>query len=723
MTQPQAPQPFETFIAQLRAVAAATRQRRLLWLSGSVEWCRNAATSVMAGVADDDLLWVSNLAPAGVRQIDNSQCTHVLGSELAMVVYDAHSGFDADALGAVSGLVRGGGLLLLLTPSLAQWPSLPDSEALRFMAGTDATEPSRFISRLVQRLSGAPGLYRLEEGGVLPAVEPTVAATDDKLMDELIAAPCRTTDQQRAVEAIIKTARGHRKRPTVLLSDRGRGKSAALGIAAAQLLREGAKRIIVTAPRLDAAASLFEHAAALLPESQSHRGRLELGDCVLEFIAPDELIQSHPIVDLLLVDEAAAIPTPMLDELLSHYTRIVFATTVHGYEGSGRGFLLRFSETLNKKMPGGQQLRLEQPIRWTANDPVEAAIFDALLLNATIADEEQLVDVSLEQCVIEAVDRDRLLADESTLSQLFGLLVLAHYRTRPNDLRQLLDSSGVMIYVMRQSSVVVGTALVANEGGLDAALSQAIYEGKRRLHGHLMPQSLAAHVGLPDAATLHYRRIMRIAIHPQLQDNGFGSAMIRQIVVDAQRDGLDAIGASFGVTPALLRFWQQLKFTPVRIGLQREQSSGSHSLMVMQPLSERGVELYGEAHERFHARLPHLLVDELQALGAEIVAALLFVQQIKETVAALPLAEHEWRDLDAFAHANLGLETVIVPLWQLTHHHFTTRSAELSSQQQALLVVKVLQRREWADVCRLTDYNGKGDALKALRQCVARLLD
>lgn len=703
---------FEDFIAQLRAVARATQHRRLLWLSGSATWCHRLAETATADVLPEDRLWVSNLTMnKGQQQIKNSECRQVLGSECSMVVYDAHAGLDADALGAVSGVVKSGGLLLLLTPPLTHWPTTPDPESHRLMTSIDN---SRFIERLITRLQQAQGLYIVEEGGELPSVEVVRPLPAEGFIDP----PCRTIDQQLAVAAIIKTARGHRKRPTVLLSDRGRGKSAALGIAAAQLLREGMCRITVTAPRMDATAALFEQAARLLPEAQLQRGQLNYGGATLTFIAPDELLQTHPATDLLLIDEAAAIPTPMLNALVQHYNRIVFATTVHGYEGSGRGFLLRFNETLHRTMPGGQQLRLEQPIRWAIDDPVEAAIFDALLLNATIASDAQLASLIAEQCVVETIDRDQLMHDEATLSQLFGLLVLAHYRTRPNDLRQLLDSPGLTVYVIRHGELIVGTALVADEGGLDAALSQAIYEGSRRLHGHLLPQSLAAHVGLPDAATLRYRRIMRIAIHPQRQRCGFGSALISKIVADARHHGLDAIGASFGITPELLHFWQRLAFTPIRIGLQREQSSGSHSLLVVRPLSVAGEQLHQQAHERFHLRLPSLLAEPLSDLDATLAVALM---QRHEPSPPLQLSTDDWRDLHTFAHANLSLETVIVPLWQLTRHHLI--AAKLPLGHQPLLVKKMLQKNSWAELCRDTGYTGKNEALKALRQVVGQLID
>lgn len=44
----------------------------------------------------------------------------------------------------------------------------------------------------------------------------------------------------------------------------------------------------------------------------------------------------------LIVDEAAAIPGPLLRQLVTRFPRTLLTTTVQGYEGTGRGFLLKF---------------------------------------------------------------------------------------------------------------------------------------------------------------------------------------------------------------------------------------------------------------------------------------------------------------------------------------------------------------------------------------------
>lgn len=682
----------------LRQSALASRQRRALLLSGSASWCRARAVGIAAQLAQAQTLWLN--AETHARKY--------LGGEKDLLIYDAHDGFDADAFGAVSGVIRGGGLMVLLTPPLTQWPELRDPEAERFFAGDGGA--SRFIRRFIAIARQAHGVVIVNEGDELaPATVATVPPVSAAASTE----PFGSADQAEAVAAIIKVARGHRRRPAVLIADRGRGKSSALGIAAAQLLQQGIKHITVTGPRLDAVAPVFEHAHRLLPEGKATRGLFETDTGRLVFMPPDELIAHGPETELLLVDEAAAIPTPMLSELLSRYARIAFATTVHGYEGTGRGFSLRFNKVLDRCTPGWQQVRLHQAIRWADNDPLESFVFNALLLDAVIADETQLGALAPEDCRVERIHRDQLLRDEQLLSQTFGLLVLAHYRTRPNDLRQLLDSPGLQVYVLRHAQHVVAVALLLQEGDLDAALAKQIYLGRRRPSGHLLPQSLAFHAGLLDAPQLRYLRLMRIAVHPALQGRGLGTHLVNEIITGLAHQDYDCVGTSFGLSTELLGFWQRLGFVPARLGLTREHSSGCHSLIMLRPLSPKGTRISAQAHGHMQAQLPDLLSDPLRDFDAELARRLM--QACKPVDAELDASD--WQDIFSFAYGNRGYESCMTALFKALVPAATDPAfmARLDAQQRALLIGKVMQKRSWPEAVKQSGVSGRAAALQALR--------
>ncbi|OQX01556.1 MAG: tRNA(Met) cytidine acetyltransferase, partial [Thiothrix lacustris] len=314
-------------------------------------------------------------------------------------------------------------------------------------------------------------------------------------------------DQFNAIQTIVQAAV-----PLVLTADRGRGKSAALGLAASQLLASG-KRVLLTAPSRATVATVFKHAA--LPP---------------RFFAPDELLQTLPEGEVLLVDEAAAIPIPLLLKMLEHYPRCVFSTTLHGYEGSGRGFVLRFQKALEARIAGWQTVRLHQPMRWSENDPLERFINQSLLLDADAVDVRAVREPSLRGIVCRRLNRDELADNEPLLRQFFGLLITAHYQTRPSDLRQMLDAPDISIHVLEQQGVIVAVALLSREGGLAAELTAAIHAGTRRPHGHPIPQTLTFHAQMPRAAELVCERVMRIAVQPSLQNGGLGAQLLQHLL-------------------------------------------------------------------------------------------------------------------------------------------------------------------------------------------------
>ncbi len=682
-----------------------TEPRQLWVLAGTRAWARDAALHY----ACDGMLWLGE-PPAGVPGGAAREAHKWLGRELDLLVIDAWAGFDVEAFGAASGALRGGGLMLLLTPSLAEWPRYADPEYARIAVHPFTLQQvsGRFLVRFVHLLQ-SHSVDVLTGGEALPPWQaaPTAHPAD-----------WHTSDQQAALEAITEMAQAVVPVPLVLTSDRGRGKSAVLGMAAAQLLRDGLRHIVVTAPRLAAADALFEHAARLLPQAEVSRGSLEFpqGLARLQFFAPDELAHRLPAADLLLVDEAAALPAPLLERLLGHYPRSVFATTLHGYEGTGRGFAVRFQRVLDERAPGWRSVRLTEPIRWPVNDPLEHFVFDALLLDAQAAEDARVRDATVDGCSIELVARDALLDDETTLRQLFGLLVLAHYRTSPLDLRHLLDGPNVSVWLMRRQGQVVATALTVREGGFDAVLAREIYQGKRRPRGHLIPQSLALHSGFVEAPQLSGERIMRIAVHPAAQQRGLGTRLVQAIIEQARNEALDFVGSSFGATADLLAFWRRAELLPVRLGLTREASSGSHSVIVLRPLSPAGEALSGAVRARFLAHLPALLSDGMETVDAGVATVLLHGAVADETT---ELDAQDWRDVESFVQGWRGYEVCQVALRKRALSlPATTR---LTARQHELLLCKIVQRQPWVQIVAAFGYSGRAQALAALREAVANI--
>jgi tRNA(Met) cytidine acetyltransferase len=711
---------FVSLIDTVLAQAKAARQRRMLVIAGDAPWCRDLAAQTLVTAKLPRVSWISNSEQPGVEVLSAAAAKQLLGQERDVIVFDAHAGFDADAFGAVSGVIPGGGLLLLLCPPLVQWEGFADPAAERIAVWPYAISDisGRFIRRLVSVLRNTRDVILIEQGSALPALPPPsrqVFANDNR--DDIF----RTADQRAAVAVIEQLLQGQHHPPVVLVADRGRGKTTALGIAAARLLQAQALSIVVTAPRPAAVQPLFQQVQKMLPEADVSNNLVQWKEGSVQFVAPDVLCLSEVTADLLLVDEAAAIPASLLQQFLQRYPRLVFSTTTHGYEGTGRGFAVRFRQTLDEQTPGWSEQRLQTPIRWANDDPLEQLVFAALLLAADSAKDEAVAAATLDNVVVERIDRDALLNeklnDEELLSQLFGLLVVAHYRTRPTDLRNLLDGPDLSVYVTRYRGQVLATALVSNEGGFDAQLSEAIYVGKRRPRGHLIPQSLTTHCGLKAAAGLHCARVMRIAVHPAVQRRGFGRQLLQYIKADAKKQGADLFGASFGATRSLLRFWTAEKVLPVRIGFRRGHASGEYALMVLEAISTVGESVFTAARARFKQDLPHWLADPLRDLDTELADALR--QNVAGVSEAGVSAEHDRQMLHSFARGERSYEDTLGPMARLLKK---MEKPCVNSDNSNVLLAKVVQKQSWAEVAKHFHLPGKAEVLACMRAEMSKLL-
>lgn len=699
----------------LRGVVAAARRDRHrypLLIAGSIDQNRAIAQAICNEFYPASL-WLGDAPEAWAgTSLRSSKTAQLLGQEFDAVVFDACTGLHPDALGVAAGLVRAGGLLLLLAPEPESWAQFDDPDYRRLMNASELSQSSRFF---LQRLCThyLPGL-RIVDAVLQPL--PVAPVVGSQKTD--IEPPYASSDQREAVAALSRVITGHRRRPLVLTADRGRGKSAAIGIACAQLLQQGKKKLVITAARPAMAQAALQHAQQQLPDSVREGDVVEWRQAKIRFIAPDALLFDPPgreAIDGVFVDEAAALPVPVLTKLLQKFSRIAFVSTIHGYEGNGRGFALRFAAELKRQTPQFRSLHLTQPVRWNAGDPLEQWVNQLLCLDTDIA-EPVAVEGSIEQIEVREVERAAWFADEGKLRELFALLVLAHYQTTPSDLRFLLDAPGLRLFVATAQTQLVGAAIAMGEGAIDDDMRDAIIAGHRRLRGHLVAQRLAVDTGDQDWLKLRGLRISRVVVHPSWQRRRIGAKLL-QCVEQRARADVDYLSTSFGALMSLMQFWYSSGFAAARLGFTREQASGEHALLMVKPLSERTQVLIDAAKRRWHEAFIFQLRTEFSRLDSELVVALL---QQYENLRAQP---HHLETARRFAAAQLQLADSHWALWHCVIDAATsTRLSQVDEIDRNLLVCIVLQQQSLSKVARQLGFNSNADAELALRRATSEIL-
>ncbi|WP_437609860.1 tRNA(Met) cytidine acetyltransferase TmcA [Erwinia sp. V71] len=528
--------------------------RRLLVISGEAEWCEQQAALWQASLSGY-WLRVSEQPADGPCYTPGAMRT-LLGQEFRHAVFDARAGFHAEAFAALAGTLLAGSWLLLMTPPWRQWPVTVDQDTLRWNDGAQAIATPHFVHHLQYTLSHDAEVAMLRQGEPLhlPPLAPRPAWQPDG-----------ERQQQQIVQALLSSEPGI----SVLTAPRGRGKSALAGM----LAQHSPGRCVVTAPAKVSVEVLARFAGE-----------------AFHFSAPDALLaaceQEAPEAEWLLIDEAAAIPTPLLQRLIRYFPRVLLTTTVQGYEGTGRGFLLKFCAAL----PQAQFYTLDQPLRWAQHDPLERVVDNALLFAENI--NPQITGPA----AFLRLEQQHWQTQPQQLTAMYHLLASAHYRTSPLDLRRMMDAEGMHFIAAHSQQQICGALWLVDEGGLDAGLAFAVWAGDRRPRGNLVAQSLAAHAGFPEAARLRSRRITRIAVAPSLRRSGIGQQLIAHCAADA--DALDFLSVSFGYTDELWRFWQRCGFQLVRISTQREASSGCYSAMALLPVTAAGHTLVDRAARR-----------------------------------------------------------------------------------------------------------------------------
>jgi len=730
--------------------AKSLNERRLVVLVGEDEWAHRLLLSIDSfnyevnneGNNRGEKLWLiygdSDLIKANVSP---KRFRDKLGTESDFVLFTQQQ-LSVDAFAALSGTLVAGGILFLI---------INDKESIK---------QSNFFTRFFTLVN------TYSEHAVIEQVSHTVPFLNqlkNENIDDLIAVAdshlltygCVTQEQVTAVEAIIHVIKGKSKRPLVLTADRGRGKSSALAIACAQLLvsakNENKLHIIITAAELNSVQIFFKQLAVSLPQGHQDGSKFSVLDGLVEFIAVDKLLELKPKVSLALVDEAAAIPVYLLEQLLFNHSRVVFSSTVHGYEGAGRGFTLKFQQTLAESFPKWRSLHINKPIRWRSGDPLEQLVFDACLLNAELSTLKLISDKrtstelpyikpsdmssdcqnktlaftdiqlacknrTFNKLTFKQITAETLVANENVLRQVFSVLVTAHYQTKPSDVQMLLDNKQVQLVCLTSENEgveqIIAVALLINEGQftnqrITETDLQAVSRSQRRLRNNFVPQSLLTQCGVEQAFDYHYLRVMRIAVHPQVQNLGLGSYFLDKISTFAKEQRVDFLASSFGATKSLLSFWLTAGFQLGRVGYSKDKASGEQSALVLKSLSKNSEQLLTVINTEFYRCFDYLLVEEYKHLSPSLVALII---QYYPQPSLIKLSAIDEANIDAFANGYRQYSSCVfsLHLWLKQQLCFQ----RLNDEAVNILISRVLQKKSVDDVCRHFNFTGK----KALEQ-------
>lgn len=611
----------------------ALKHRQLVLLIGDDSWAQAelnkqlkecAFSENKVAVYDEKKLFMKSQRVV----VDNKNYRHYLGAEFQQFIYIGDD-IIPDVFAAMAGTVVAGGLIILVINSL---PIASESVSNKLIGNHSTNKDSLYARRFYQLLIEDNNVEIVRQYGKLSpeltTYENLSKVSNDKLNTEdnayKVSSPLRyhsiTKDQEIAVEAIAHVVTGHRNRPVVLTADRGRGKSATLALACIHLIKKQQQslNIVIVAPKLTALHSFFSQFSSFLPEAAINKSSVSYQDSTINFLPIDVVLAQKPLVNLLIIDEAASIPLYLLAQLFSVYHRLVFSSTLHGYEGAGRGFAIKFDSILKNQKQQANYINLTVPIRWAENDPVEQTIFDTCLLNAELPlIKGDINDYSA--LTYSILNKATLLNNEMLLRDVFAILVTAHYQTTPNDLKQILDNPAISLMVLMCKQKPIAVALIIKEGDLEKSVVDEIKQGKRRVKDHFIPQALLNHTGFSNAFDFSYWRIMRIAVHPKMQQQGIGQYFLTQIEQSAKKNSIDVLAASFALNENLFDFWQKQAWKTARIGFQTDHASGEYSALQLKALNNESTMFCDQVVAQFYRSFAFLLTNHFDKLTAVLV--------------------------------------------------------------------------------------------------------
>ncbi len=712
--------------------ARYANERRVLTVAGTRDQATVLVERVL-GAIDVPIGETVALTPA-----ERFQCAHVepdrsttlMGTTRTVVVLDLHHTTRPNVIGRAAGAVDGGGLLILMCPSLSDWPDRRDAFDEGLVVEPYAIEDVRglFKRRLVVCLETHPGVAivdaasgAIERDGLTdPAAYATPlqpeAGRYGTVFDQSWYDRCLTVDQAQTLETFEQLVGD--SVAIVVSAERGRGKSSAAGLAAATLAKRG-HNVGVTAPERSNLRAFFSRVNEMIDDGELDDGEILASDGgVVQYLKPLDAVSAadRGTIDVLFVDEAAGLPVRTLERFLA-CPQIAFMTTRHGYEGSGHGFATRFRDRLERSNRPVVDVTLNEPIRYARSDPIESFVNRLLLLDSRPPVEAVVDEAREEDVAVVRPSAETLSQNDERLRAIMGLLATAHYRTEPDDLARVLDAPNLSVIGLETDGHLVSAALIAREGSLPPERVEAAYRGER-LRGNMLPDIFCEVFRDDQLASEPGARIVRIATHPAVRRRGFGSRLLAEVREELD-EAVSWLGTGFGATPEIVRFWTTNGFVPIAISASRNRASGSHSAILLDQMScEDGA--IDRLTATFHRRIRDSLSDVHRSVESAVVSELLAAIPAAGTV---NLSDEQWRALVAAADGPGSYEHDPGSARDLALVGLVDDEIDLDSTTRQMVIAKVLQGHSWEQVAADEGFEATSVVKRQLGSALIRLLD
>ncbi|MEM0026569.1 MAG: tRNA(Met) cytidine acetyltransferase TmcA [Ignisphaera sp.] len=679
-----------------------------------------------------------------------------LGTTYQVLIMDLTNSLRPLDIGRLVGIVEGGGIVVLLVPKWDDWHNRKNLFQMSLTVPQHPEPRKVFVKWFKDITLNSPGIfiYDIDVDGIIKMDNINLNTSGRKEIKLPVGSRfpvelyklALTQDQVEAVkilENFIDPPKKPFKRITAIyIADRGRGKSCAIGIGLAGLINallevKNKIRIAVTAPSLNNVQSLMLLAMKALDTIGLRYKKFEKNGMIYEIRGDKFSIEYwEPAVipkldvDIAVVDEAAGIPVPLLHKIWSRFRRTIFATTIHGYEGAGRGFSIRFLKRIREDRETNLMLfEMEEPIRYSNNDPVEKWQFRVLLLDAEPDEltEDDMKLIEEKRFVYLKLQPESLftLENEKILKSLFGIYVLAHYRNEPDDLAMMADAPHHSIRALAlENGKIVAAAQLAEEGPIPDEYIDSLLRGGK-IPGNIIPDRLLKHGRIREIGSGKGWRIVRIAVHPSVQGRGIGSFLLNELAKEASERGYDWIGSGFGATSELLHFWIKNGFVPLHISPDRNPVSAEYTVLILKPLNDKWKHIVEIIYGEFVEKLIESMHDTYRDLEVDVAWQLL--KAFKKTdinVCKEPsLTPIQLDRLLSYVEGYMTYESCCDVITIIIKHYWRSHEScrMLESAEEKLTILKTLQGLSW-DQCASLLGAKKAKLLDDMRRIVSKIL-